>query len=67
MKTQLHYMKHKTKSKLILKPEYLEDLYNTYPNAFESQESKVKIKYDNQFIKLMKKTIEWQKYWNDEK
>ena len=56
-------MNNKTKVKLKLKPEYIEDIYNTYPNAFNKVEHTIKINYkNNNFIKLMKKTVEWQKF-----
>lgn len=54
-------MKDKRKIKLKVKQEYLEDLYSTYPNAFDIEEKVVKISYDKWFIKYMKRTIEWQK------
>ena len=55
-------MKTKTKIKLVLKQEYLEDLYNTYPNAFEKKEKTIKINNNEWFIKLMKRTHKWQEF-----
>jgi hypothetical protein len=56
-------MQNKTKIKLKLKDEFLKDLYEIYPNAFDKIEHTTKIKYENNnFIKLMKKTIEGQKW-----
>lgn len=55
-------MKNKIKHKLILRKEYLQDLYEIYPNAFDIKETTIKINYDKWFIKFMKKTEEWQKY-----
>jgi len=39
-------MKQKIKSKLILKQEYLEEIFNIYPNAFDVKEKSIKINYD---------------------
>lgn len=50
------------KRKLSLKKEYLQDLYETYPNAFDVKDITTHKKINNNFIKLMKKNIEAQKW-----
>lgn len=51
-----------TKHNLILKKEYKQDLYETYPNAFEVKEASIRIKNNINFIKLMKKDPAMQKW-----
>ena len=50
------------KHELKLKKEFIKDLYETYPNAFEIKEKKVRVKNNINFIKLMKRDIETQKW-----
>jgi hypothetical protein len=39
-------MNTKKKSKLVLRDEYMQELYEIYPNAFEIKEKTIKISYE---------------------
>lgn len=48
-----YYMESKIKSNFSVKKEYLQELYETYPNAFEKKEKIIKIKQQITFTKLI--------------
>ena len=50
------------KHKLTLKREYVEDMYEIYPNAFYVKEVNTQKKITTNFIKLMKRNPETQKW-----
>jgi hypothetical protein len=50
------------KHKLKLRKEYIEELSEIYPNAFDVVDQNIKIINNNHFIKLMKKSTETQKW-----
>lgn len=51
-----------TKYKLSVKKEHLQDLYETYPESFDVREIKPQKKISANFIKLMKRNLETQKW-----